>query len=56
MEPYIFDLTFNLILLILCLTIINTVILVVVISAILGDFTKGDDYYYEPEQHNPPRT
>lgn len=44
METYIIDLSFNIILLNLCLTIINTVILVVVISAILGDFSKGDDY------------
>ena len=55
METYIVDLSFNMLLLVLCLTIINTVILVVVISAILGDFSKGDDYY-EPEQHYPPRS
>ena len=38
------DIQFNLILLITFCTLINTVITIIVLSAILGDYTKGDWY------------
>lgn len=42
----IIDIQFSLILLIAFCSLINTVIIVIILSAILGDYSKGD--YHEP--------